>query len=87
VTYNLFTIPFATLLIACQITGSGRQRWTFNLLSGKTNVYNIEVSGGRSGCNTFLSSASCGSNLVDLYSEDDGMYLLVIYWYYVIKIS
>ncbi|CAM0136248.1 unnamed protein product [Umbelopsis sp. WA50703] len=52
--------------------GSGRQRWTFNLLSGKTNVYNIEVSGGRSGCNTFLSSASCGSNLVDLYSEDDG---------------
>ncbi|KAI8582627.1 hypothetical protein K450DRAFT_226152 [Umbelopsis ramanniana AG] len=52
--------------------GSGRQRWTFGLVSGQTNVYTIQVSGGRSGCNTYLSSASCGSDLVDLYGSDDG---------------
>ncbi|KAJ1547519.1 hypothetical protein HK405_005641, partial [Cladochytrium tenue] len=52
--------------------GSGRQHFTFTAVSGKTNVYNVNVAGGRSGCNTYLSSASCGSNLVDLYGVDDG---------------
>jgi hypothetical protein len=56
----------------CWITGSGRQRWTFSLVSGQPNVYTIQVSGGRSGCNTYLSTSSCGSDLVDLYGSDDG---------------
>nr|GAT61417.1 predicted protein [Mycena chlorophos] len=52
--------------------GSGRQHFTLQPVSGLTNVYNILVAGGREGCNLFLSTASCGSNLVDLYNEDDG---------------
>ncbi|KAF7306293.1 Ricin B-type lectin domain-containing protein [Mycena indigotica] len=52
--------------------GSGRQRFKFVPVDGLTNVYNIKVAGGRDGCDTFLSSGQCGSNLVDLYSRDDG---------------
>lgn len=63
-----------TTMLVWVFVGSGRQRWSFSLVSGQTNVYNIQVSGGRSGCNTYLSSASCGSNLVDLYNQDDGTY-------------
>ncbi|KAF7306294.1 Ricin B-type lectin domain-containing protein [Mycena indigotica] len=52
--------------------GSGRQHFQFVAVSGLTNVYNIKVAGGRDGCNTFLSSASCGADLVDLFGSDDG---------------
>ncbi|KAK7035760.1 ricin B-type lectin domain-containing protein [Favolaschia claudopus] len=52
--------------------GSGRQHFKFIPVSGLTNVYNIQVTGGRDGCNTFLSTASCGSNTVDLFNTDDG---------------
>ncbi|CAO3662294.1 unnamed protein product [Umbelopsis ramanniana] len=49
---------------------SGRQQWLFQLVEGKTNVYNIVV-GGRSGCNTFLSVQGCPSNYVTLQGGDD----------------
>lgn len=31
------------------------------------SFYNVIVNGGRDGCNTYLSTASCDSNLVDMY--------------------
>ncbi|KAI9282149.1 hypothetical protein BC943DRAFT_329286 [Umbelopsis sp. AD052] len=49
---------------------SGRQEFLFTLVEGKTNIYNIAV-GGRSGCNTFLSSSPCPSNVVTLFGGDD----------------
>jgi hypothetical protein len=70
--WNMFIVEKGYYADTNLISGSGRQRWTFSLVSGQTNVYNIQVSGGRSGCNTYLSSSSCGSDLVDLYNQDDG---------------
>jgi hypothetical protein len=36
-------------------------------------TYRISISGGRNGCNQYLSCISCsGGNLVDMYSGDDG---------------
>lgn len=58
--------------------GSGRQRWEIQPVPNKPNTYTIRIAGGRAGlfssllCNNYLSTASCGSNLVDLYSNDDG---------------
>ncbi|KAG2180865.1 hypothetical protein INT43_008444 [Umbelopsis isabellina] len=51
--------------------GSGRQHFTFQLVPNKTNVYNI-FPNGRSGCDDYLSSASCGFNYVDVWGADDG---------------
>jgi hypothetical protein len=35
--------------------GSGRQQFLLTPVSGQNDIYNIQVAGGRSGCNTFLS--------------------------------
>ncbi|OZJ02687.1 hypothetical protein BZG36_05113 [Bifiguratus adelaidae] len=53
--------------------GSGRQRWNFVEVPGKTNTCNVIVNG-RAGCNyTYLSSVPCtgSNNTVELWNEDD----------------
>lgn len=58
--------------------GSGHQRWQFNVISGKSNTYNI-VNTGRSGCNDYLSAIACGSstaNLVDIYKYEISLLFL-----------
>ncbi|KAF8209961.1 hypothetical protein K438DRAFT_1753570 [Mycena galopus ATCC 62051] len=68
------SLSFAGILTAfvAQIdTSSGRQHWNFVPVHG-TNAFNIIVAGGRDGCNLYLSTASCPSNLVDLFDHDDG---------------
>ncbi|OZJ03557.1 hypothetical protein BZG36_03104 [Bifiguratus adelaidae] len=38
---------------------SGRQRFQFTPVKGKTNMYTISVPRGRSGCNTFIGASDC----------------------------
>jgi outer membrane protein assembly factor BamB len=51
--------------------GSGRQEWEVVLLPGRTDVYNIIVSGGVTTDKKFLSCRSDGTK-VDLWNVDDG---------------
>lgn len=61
---------FAVLAVAKSGSGTGTVYTPPTPFTAGT--YNVKIAGGRSGCNTFLSSASCGSDLVDFYSTDDG---------------
>jgi hypothetical protein len=52
--------------------GSGRQQWILKQVSGLPNYFNIIVSGGRNGCNQYLSASDCTDNRIDIYDKDDG---------------
>ena len=48
--------------------GSGHQIWQLTAVAGSNNTYDV-TPGGRAACYNYLSSAACGSNVVDLYYE------------------
>jgi hypothetical protein len=52
--------------------GSGRQRWALKKVPNSSNYFNIIVSGGRNGCNQYLSVSDCTDNRIDMYNKDDG---------------
>jgi hypothetical protein len=49
---------------------SGRQHWLFRLVENKTDIYTIQVGGGRDGCNTFLSGNPCPNTASTLFGGD-----------------
>ena len=48
--------------------GSGHQIWQLTAVAGSNNTYDV-TPGGRAACYNYLSSAACGSNVVDLFYE------------------
>lgn len=47
--------------------GSGRQVWQLTAVAGSTNTYDV-TSPGRAACFDYLSSAACGTDVVDMYN-------------------
>ena len=52
---------------------NGLQRWRITYLAGTNGLYTITLPCGHAACNQYLSSsATCGTTVVDIYSQDDG---------------
>jgi hypothetical protein len=53
---------------------NGLQEWRAHIIPNTTNTYNFMLVNGRPTCGQFLSTQDCtnSSNLVDIYSTDDG---------------
>lgn len=60
-------------------TGTSGNSSTASNMPKDGTIYRISISGGRNGCNQFLSVGDCQlGNLVDMYSGDDGNILIFI---------
>lgn len=59
-------------VLAAELSGSGTGTVYTPSTPVPAGTYDVTVGGGRSGCNQYLSSSSCGTDLVDLYGSDDG---------------